>query len=95
MKKGDRVLVYHTGREKAIVGVATVTKAPYADPGEKDEKLAVVDLKPVQPLAAPVALDRIKKDRRFADFELVKFSRLSVMPVSPGRFEALLAMGAA
>jgi predicted RNA-binding protein with PUA-like domain len=54
-----------------------------------------VDLKPVQPLARPVTLAEIKKDPRFADFELVKFSRLSVMPVSRERFDALLALGEA
>jgi predicted RNA-binding protein with PUA-like domain len=91
--KGDRVLIYHTGKEKAVAGVAEVVKAAYADPSCDDEKLAVVDLKPVKALASPVTLAQIKKDRRFADFELVKFSRLGVMPVSPERFEMLLAMG--
>lgn len=93
ISKGDRVFIYHTGKEKAIAGVAEVMKAPYADPNESDEKLAVVDLKPVKALARPVSLAEIKKDRRFADFELVKFSRLAVMPVSPERYEMLLTMG--
>ena len=95
MKKGDRVLVYHTGKEKAVVGVAEVVKAPYSDPKADDEKLAVVELKAVKALPHAVPLAQIKKDRHFADFELVKFSRLSVMPVSPERFEALLALGGA
>lgn len=91
--KGDRVLIYHTGSEKAVMGVAEVVKAAYADPSADDERLAVVDLKPVKVLARGVPLAEIKKDRRFADFELVKFSRLGVMPVSPERFELLVAMG--
>lgn len=95
MKKGDRVLVYHTGKEKAIAGIAEVVASAYADPAQKDEKLAVVDLKPVKPLARPVTLADLKKDRRFADFELVKFSRLSVMPVSGERWETLLELGGA
>ena len=95
MKKGDRVLIYHTGKEKAIVGVAEVVKAPYADPAGDDEKLAVVDLKCVRGLPQPVSLAAIKKDKRFGDFELVKFSRLGAMPVSADRYAALLAMGGA
>ena len=92
MKKGDQVFVYHTGDEKQIVGIAEVVKPPYPDPKENDEKLTVVDLKAVRSLARPVALATIKKDRRFKDFELVKFSRLAVMPVSEEVWEHLLAM---
>lgn len=93
MKKGDRVFVYHTGKEKQIVGIAEVVKEPYPDPSAEDEKLVVVDLKAVKALPRPVTLAEIKKDKRFADFELVKFSRLSVMPVTPERWRALLELG--
>jgi predicted RNA-binding protein with PUA-like domain len=93
MKKGDRVFVYHTGKEKQIVGIAEVVKEPYPDPSGEDEKLVVVDLKAVKALPRPVTLAEIKKDKRFADFELVKFSRLSVMPVTPDRCRALLELG--
>lgn len=92
MKKGDRAFVYHTGKEKSIVGIAEIAADPHADPKTKDEKLPVVDLKAVQPLKQPVSLAQIKKDKRFANFELVKFSRLSVMPVTPAHWEALMAM---
>ncbi|GMV97833.1 MAG: hypothetical protein AMXMBFR83_21880 [Phycisphaerae bacterium] len=94
MKKGDRVLEYHTGDEKRVVGIAEVVKGPYPDPRAGDEKLTVVDLKPVRKLPRPVTLAAIRQDPRFADFELVKFSRLSVMPVSPQHWAWLLNMSA-
>lgn len=93
MKKGDRAFIYHTGKEKRIVGMAEVMKSAYPDPTAGDEKIAVVDLKPAGKLDRPVGLTEIKKDPRFADFELVKFSRLAVMPVSEERWRRLLSMG--
>lgn len=72
VKKGDRVFLYHTGNEKAIVGEMRVTAA-------KDEMVTVV---PVRRLARPVTLAEIKADSRFNDWELVRISRLSIMPVS-------------
>ena len=81
MKKGDAVLVYHTGSEKAAVGVAEVASDPYPDPKEKDEKLAVVDLKPKRKLGQPVTLSDIKADKAFAGWDLLRISRLSVVPV--------------
>lgn len=81
MKKGDRVLVYHTGDERRAKGVAEVVSAPYADPGGSDEKLAVVDLKPLKALARPVSLDEIKADPAFAGWDLLRIGRLSVVPV--------------
>ena len=81
MKKGDHVLVYHTGDERQAVGVAEVASNPYADPKAKDEKLAVVDLKPKKALARPVTLGEFKADPAFADWELLRITRLSVMPV--------------
>ncbi len=71
MKPGDRVLVYHTGDEKAVVGVAEVTSEAYPDPKQKDPKLAVVDLRAVERLPRPVPLAEIKKERAFADLALV------------------------
>lgn len=88
------MLVYHTGDEKRVVGIAEVVKGPYPDPRAGDEKLTVVDLKPVRKLPRPVTLAAIRQDPRFADFELVKFSRLSVMPVSPRHWAWLLKMSA-
>ena len=81
INKGDLTLIYHTGGERAAVGVAEVTSAPYPDPKQDDERLAVVELKPKQKLAHPVTLDAIKSDPAFEGFDLVRISRLSVMPV--------------
>ena len=93
MRPGDQVLVYHTGDEKAVVGVAEVTRAAYPDPKQKDPKLAVVDLKAAGRLPRPVSLGEIKKDRAFADLGLVRMGRLSVMPASAEQFQRLLRLG--
>jgi predicted RNA-binding protein with PUA-like domain len=82
IKKGDHVLYYHTGKEKAAVGVMEVVKGPYPDPTENDPRLVVVDVKPVRRLDRPVSLAEIKANPKFADFALVRISRLSIMPVS-------------
>ena len=81
MKKGDLALVYHTGDERAAVGVAEVTSAAYPDPKQGDDRLVVVDLKPRQKLAQPVTLSDIKADPAFAGWDLLRISRLGVMPV--------------
>ncbi len=81
MQKGDLVLIYHTGSERAVVGIAEVARNPYPDPKQNDEKLTVIDLKPKKKLARPVTLDQIKSDAAFKGFDLVRISRLSVMPV--------------
>jgi predicted RNA-binding protein with PUA-like domain len=92
MRKGDQAFVYHTGTEKAIVGIARVASDPRPDPKLGDPRLVVVDLEPVRALRKPVTLAAVKADRRFADFALVRISRLSVMPVGPDLWKALLAM---
>jgi predicted RNA-binding protein with PUA-like domain len=92
MKKGDAVLIYHTGNEKAAVGVAEVASDPYPDPKEKDDKLVVVDLKPKRKLAKPVPLAQIKGDAAFAGWDLLRIGRLSVVSVPDtmwARIEAL------
>lgn len=91
MAVGDRCFIYHTGSEKRIVGIAEVVKAAYPDPRAKDERAVVVDLKPVGPVERPVTLAEVKADPRFADWELVRQARLSVMPVSAARWKAILA----
>src|SRR5437764_2167634 len=93
MKPGDRVLVYHTGDEKAVVGIAEVASEAYPDPKQKDPKLAVVDLKAIGRLPRPVPLAEIKKDRAFADLGLVRMGRLSVMPASADQFKRLEKLG--
>jgi predicted RNA-binding protein with PUA-like domain len=82
IKKGDRVFYYHTGKEKSVVGIMEVVKGPYADPTQDDPHLVVVDVKPVRRLDRPVSLAEIKANSKFADFALVRISRLSVMPVT-------------
>src|SRR5688572_10160140 len=81
MKQGDLALVYHTGDERACVGVAEVRSKPYTDPKEGDERLAVVDVKLKRKLPNPVPLAVIKADKAFAGWDLIKNSRLGVMPV--------------
>jgi predicted RNA-binding protein with PUA-like domain len=82
VKKGDRILYYHTGKQKSVVGVATALGDAYADPKDAAGKAAVVDVGPVKKLARPVTLAEIKADAFFKTFALVRISRLSVMPVS-------------
>ena len=82
MKKGDLALIYHTGDERAAVGVAEIASDPYPDPKEEDERLVVVDLKPKTKLPQPVTLADIKADPAFAGWDLLRIGRLSVVPVS-------------
>jgi predicted RNA-binding protein with PUA-like domain len=89
IKKGDVLLIYHTGEEKALVGLATATSNPYRDPKADNEKLAVIDLKPKKRVKRAVTLSEIKALPEFADFQLVKFSRLSVMPVTGDEYQRL------
>ena len=81
MQKGDAALIYHSGDERRAIGVAEVASAPYANPKEKDEKLAVVDIRPKRKLPRPVTLDEFKSDPAFAGWDLLRISRLSVVPV--------------
>ena len=89
VKKGDRVFYYHTGNEKAIVGVARATSDPYPDPKDKTGKLYVVDVAPVQPMKRPVTLAEIKASKAFASFPLTRLPRLSVMPVSESEWKEI------
>jgi predicted RNA-binding protein with PUA-like domain len=82
VKKGDAIFYYHTGEEKAVVGIAQAMSDAYPDPKDKTGRASVVDVAPVKKLARPVALAEIKADPVFKDFALVRISRLSVMPVS-------------
>ena len=93
MKRGDRVLVYHSGEEKAVVGLAEVAAEAYPDPKQKDPKLVVVELKAAGRLPHPVPLAEIKKERALADLALVRIGRLSVAPASAEQFNRLLKMG--
>lgn len=85
--KQDLVFCYHTGDEKAVVGIMQVVRDPYPDPKETDARLVVVDVQPVRRLARPVTLTEIKADPIFTKWDLVRNSRLSVMPVSPAQWK--------
>ena len=93
IRKGDELLIYHTGDQKAVVGLARALSDPYPDPKAKDPKLAVVDLGPVRRLPQPVTLAAVKQQKAFADWELARLPRLSVMPVPETIWRRLLAMG--
>ncbi|HEY3094500.1 MAG TPA: EVE domain-containing protein [Nitrososphaera sp.] len=90
VKKGDRALFYHTGNEKQAVGVMEIASDPYPDP--KDRSIAVVDVRPAGRLARPLTLDAIKQDPAFSDWELVRISRLSVMPVPERLWDLIMKM---
>jgi predicted RNA-binding protein with PUA-like domain len=92
IKRGDLVFYYHTGKEKAVVGIARATGAAYPDPADRTGKAHVVDLVPVRKLARPVTLAEVKADRRFAEFPLTYMPRLSVMPVTEAQWAMILAM---
>ena len=92
VQKGDRVFFYHTGDQKAVVGIAKALGAAYPDPADKSGKLYAVDVGPVKKLTAPVTLAAIKADKSFASFALVRMSRLSVMPVTDEEWERIEGM---
>jgi predicted RNA-binding protein with PUA-like domain len=94
MQPGDEVMIYHTGDERAAVGLAAVVSAPYPDPKDKSGKLVVVDLEAGPPLDRPVALAAIKADPTFKDLALVRQGRLSVVPVPPAQWKKLKTMAA-
>jgi predicted RNA-binding protein with PUA-like domain len=93
MKKGDRVLFYHSGEGKEVVGVSEVVREAYPDPTDKAGAFVCVDLKAVEPLKTPVSLAAIKADKKLADMVLVKNSRLSVQPVTAAEWAAIRKMG--
>lgn len=92
MGKGDEVLFYHSGEEKAVVGLARVTRTAYADATATEGDWSAVDLAPVKRLAKPVTLAAIKANPRLTEMKLVRQSRLSVMPVAPAEFRTILKM---
>ena len=93
MQPGDEAIVYHTGAEKACVGLAAITSAAYPDPKAKDPKLVVVNLKAVGRLPKPVPLSTIKADAAFKDMALVRMGRLSVVPATAAQWRRLLQLG--
>lgn len=89
---GDLVFLYHSGDERAIVGIMEITSPPYPDPKLRDERFVVVDVKPVRALERSVTLNEVKSDARFADFGLLRLPHLSVMPVPDEIWERVLAV---
>jgi predicted RNA-binding protein with PUA-like domain len=90
VRKGDDAFFYHTGNQKAIVGIMRIVSDPYSDPKRKEKKFVVVDVVPVKKLKKPVTLSQIKQDSYFANFELLKIPRLSVMPVPENLWKRIL-----
>ncbi len=82
IRMGDEILIYHSGDEKAIVGMAQAISDPYPDPKEKDDKLVVINVTPKKRLSRPLPLSEIKTVEELRDFDLVRLPRLSVMPVA-------------
>jgi predicted RNA-binding protein with PUA-like domain len=93
MKVGDRVLFYHSGTGKCVVGIAEVAKAAYPDPTAADPQWVAVDIKPVTPLNEPVPLASIRYHARLANLPLIRQSQLSVMQLTKEEFETILVMG--
>jgi predicted RNA-binding protein with PUA-like domain len=93
IKKGDTIFFYHTGDEKAVVGVMEAVAEPTPDPDDPAGKRVVVSVKPIRKLKVPVTLAAIKTDKAFAEWELVRISRLSVMPVPEVIWKKIVKMG--
>ena len=93
MQNGDRVLFYHSGEDKAVVGIAKVTHTAYRDATAKEGDWSAVDLAPVKPLPTPVTLAEIKSEPKLANIALVRLSRLSVQPLGAKEFDLIVRMG--
>ena len=94
IRKDDRIFYYHTGKEKAVVGIAVAASDAYPDPADASGKQHVVDIAPTRQLSKPVTLAAIKAQSAFAAFSLVRMSRLSVMPVTDAEWKRIEDMGA-
>lgn len=92
VRKGDTVLIYHTGNEKRAVGLAKVVRAPYPDPARDDAKLVVVDLAADRPLPAPVPLAAFRADPLLAATDLVRITRLSIVPLTAAQLARVRAL---
>ena len=95
MGKGDEVFFYHSGEDKAVVGIARVTKTAYPDATAREGEWSAVDLSPIRKLARPVTLAEIKVTGSLQKLPLIRQSRLSVMPVGEAEFRKIVEMGAA
>ncbi|WP_416193679.1 EVE domain-containing protein [Nitrobacter sp. TKz-YC01] len=93
MKKGDLAFFYHSNEGKEIVGIAEIIREAYPDPTDKTARFVCVDIKANEPLKTPVTIAAVKADKRLADMALVKYSRLSVQPVTPAEWKLVCKMG--
>jgi predicted RNA-binding protein with PUA-like domain len=93
MRKADEVLFYHSGEEKAVIGIAKVVRTAYPDATAEEGDWSAVDLTAVRPLARPVTLREIKGNSRLKEIPLVRLSRLSVMPLAEPDFREIVNMG--
>ena len=93
MRVGDTGFFYHSNEGKEIVGIVEVIKEAYPDPSDPTGKFVMVDIKAVKPLKTPVTLAAVKAEPRLADMALMKYSRLSVQPVTDAEWELVCAMG--
>jgi predicted RNA-binding protein with PUA-like domain len=92
MRRGDWALIYHSGSERAVVGLAEITRDPFPDPGRKEARGVAVDIRALKRLPRTISLDEIKKQRPLQEFDLVRLPRLSVMPVSESHWKLLLSL---
>ena len=92
IKKGDQVFIYHTGDEKQAVGIARALGGAYSDPGKDNQRMLVVDIEAVKALDKPVTLAEVKADKKLANFDLVRNSRLSIMKVTDEQWDAMIEM---
>jgi predicted RNA-binding protein with PUA-like domain len=90
VKKGDKIFFYHTGSEKAVVGICRAAGDAYPDPADRTGRLYAVDVEPVKKLKSPVTLASIKADRAFASHPIARVPRLSVMPFSADEWDRVL-----
>jgi predicted RNA-binding protein with PUA-like domain len=89
VRMGDEILIYHSGDEKAIIGLAQAVSDPYPNPREDDDKLIVINLKPKRRLVRPLTLSEIKVIEEFKEFDLLRLPRLSVMPIPDNYWDRL------
>lgn len=92
MKKNDDVIFYHTGKERQAMGIMTIISNPYPNPDEENERFIAVDVKFKKKFKKPVTLEQMKKERSFKDWELLRISRLSVMPVPDEIWKKILSL---
>ncbi len=93
VRKGDTILIYHTGDEKAVIGLAVATSDPYPDPKRGDPKLTVVELEAGARLKRAVNLGEIKTDPVLRTLDMVRMPRLSIVPVSAAQLAQIRKLG--